>query len=306
MADKILRHPGPHGWLNLYKPVGVSSNYYLNTVRRAFGKHVRVGHAGTLDPMADGVLPVAVGAATRMIEYLQECVKVYSFTITWGVSTDSLDSEGNVTAVSHVRPSFRDVDACLPMLTGHVMQTPPLYSAIKRNGKRLCDLARSGEQLIEPPKARPAVIYHLKRIRHNHESADFIAYVGKGVYVRSIARDICSSLGAEGHVTALTRERYGFFFKECSFLLAEANQSLYKNKFEARLCAADSALDDIPAMRVSADEAKRLRDGQEILTDVRVSYATRVALYDDKGRFFAIATIGSESIKADKVFHIDV
>lgn len=297
-------HGGPHGWLNIYKPAGISSNKYINAVRRLAGKGTRVGHAGTLDPMADGVLPVAVGAATRLIPYCQEGVKTYVFTVSWGISTDTLDAEGAVTARSPAVPGAADIDAVLPGLTGEgVIQIPPVYSALKHQGKRLCDLARAGD--VKTPQGRPVDIHSLKRIGGCASSAVFIAHCGKGTYVRAVARDICAALGVEGHVSRLTRVRYGNFFAESAFLLAPARQISYNRVFDARLLPPDCVLDDIPALQVNDGQARDLRDGKRLFPCPEGAPPEgEIAAMYCHNRFFALASRKDGALVPEKVFHL--
>ncbi|MET0154544.1 MAG: tRNA pseudouridine(55) synthase TruB [Rickettsiales bacterium] len=254
--------PSLHGWLNLYKPSGVSSNHYLNRLRRLLGKGVKVGHAGTLDPLAEGVLPVALGEATKCAGYGMGQSKTYWFTVTWGESTDTLDAEGAVIARSDARPSAHGLFSATKKITGRIRQIPPVYSAIKIEGKRACDRARAGEKAEMAP--REIDVYGFYVASRRSDSADFVAHCGKGTYVRALARDLCALVGSEGHVSRLVRSRVGNFFLEDAFLVAERAESAYKNTLASRLMPVDTALDDIPAIYATEAEEARLRCGQDM------------------------------------------
>ena len=251
-----------HGWLNLYKPTGVSSNHYLNRLRRLLGKSVKIGHAGTLDPMAEGVLPVALGEATKFASFGMGQSKTYWFTVAWGKSTDTLDADGAVVAESDARPKAADVVAVTAGFKGEIEQIPPVYSAIKINGKRACDRARSGQNTEMKP--RLVQIYRSYVAGAREDSADFVVHCGKGTYVRALARDICAKLGVEGCVTRLVRSRVGFFCLNDAFLVARDVKSAYKDTLVSRLMPADIALDDIPAIYATAAEEEKLRCGQAV------------------------------------------
>jgi tRNA pseudouridine55 synthase len=251
-----------HGWLNAYKPRGISSNHYLSRVRRVFGKGTKVGHAGTLDPLADGLLPVAVGSATRLIPFCMDASKAYVFTVAWGASTDTYDAEGAVTARSCRRPSRAEISAALPALSGEISQVPPVFSAVKRGGRRACDLAREGVVLDMAP--RRVRIYGFRLLEAGEDEAELLVYCSKGTYVRSLARDLCVLLGAEGHVARLTRVKAGFFSLDDAFLVAKNAGTAYKHVLAGHLKPADTVLDDIPVLYVSQAEAADLRLGKSI------------------------------------------
>src|SRR6476661_2784182 len=191
-----------HGWIVLDKPVGMTSTHAVAAVRRLFNAK-KAGHAGTLDPLASGILPLAFGEATKTVPYVVDGEKAYSFTVKWGEETDTDDSEGRVTATSEIRPSEEAILAALPRFTGVIEQVPPKYSAIKIDGERAYDLARDGE--VVELKSRPVEIYALTLTSRDEGSASFAAECGKGTYVRAIARDLGRKLGCLGHVTALRR-----------------------------------------------------------------------------------------------------
>ncbi|MEM7632982.1 MAG: tRNA pseudouridine(55) synthase TruB [Pseudomonadota bacterium] len=192
-----------HGWVFLDKPPGMGSTQAVAMVRRAFNAQ-KAGHAGTLDPLATGLLAIALGEATKTVPYMTDAEKTYTFTVRWGEATETCDAEGSVCATSPVRPASHEIIDVLPGFTGQIEQAPPAYSAIKIDGQRAYDLARAGEQ-VEMAK-RPVYIESLTLTDcPDEDHASFEVTCGKGTYVRSLARDIAKALGSEGHVTALRR-----------------------------------------------------------------------------------------------------
>ena len=197
-----------NGWVVLDKPVGMTSTHAVARLKRLFNAK-KAGHAGTLDPLASGVLPVAFGEATKTVPFVQDGEKAYRFTIQWGAETDSDDADGQIVARSDVRPEINAILAALPHFTGTILQTPPAYSAIKINGERAYDIARDGETPELSP--RPVTIHELVMTEFGADDATFEARCGKGTYVRAIARDLGRVLGCLGHVSALRRTRVGPF-----------------------------------------------------------------------------------------------
>ena len=210
-----------HGWIILDKPLGLGSTQGVSAVKRAlreggYGKY-KVGHGGTLDPLATGVLPIAVGEATKLAGRMLDSDKIYDFTVRFGTQTDTLDLEGQVVAESEVRPTWAQIEAVLPRFTGPIEQVPPVYSAIKVDGERAYDLARAGADV--ELKSRSVTVFRL----HPHhwdmpndpaqpfDSATLTAHVSKGTYIRSLARDLAHALGTVGHVTMLRRVKAGPF-----------------------------------------------------------------------------------------------
>jgi tRNA pseudouridine55 synthase len=251
-----------HGWINLDKPVGPTSTQAIGRVRRITGA-ARVGHAGTLDPLASGVLPIALGEATKTVPYIQDAKKIYRFTVRWGQATTTDDREGAVIADSASRPGDADINGMLPRFTGLISQAPPAFSAIKVAGERAYDLARAGTpaELAE----RPIDIHRLELV--GQEDADhsvFEVETGKGAYVRSLARDMGVALGTFGHVSALRRLAVGQFRAENAFPLDfDALPSDIAGLTE-HVLPIETVLDDIPALALTADEAQRLRCGQTV------------------------------------------
>ena len=256
-----------NGWLILDKPQGLTSNQALGRLKRLFHPK-KVGHAGTLDPLATGVLPIAFGEATKTVAHVVDCEKTYDFTIRWGVETDTDDAEGKPVKTSDARPSREAIEAALPGFIGDIMQTPPCYSAIKVDGERAYDLARDGETVeLEP---RMVSIYELEIVEApSPDLTRLICDCGKGTYVRSIARDLGRALGCFGHIAALRRTSVGAFAEENAISLETleglSNSDGGQDALSSAIIPVETALDGIPALAVSGDDAARLKRGQSIL-----------------------------------------
>jgi tRNA pseudouridine55 synthase len=251
-----------HGWVVIDKPAGITSSRVVERVRRAAG--IKAGHAGTLDPLATGILPVALGEATKTVRFLSKATKRYSFSIRWGLATDTDDSEGDITAESPVRPERDAIEAALPRFIGTISQRPPAYSAIKVAGRRAYALARAGK----PPllAERPVDIHELRLTAlPDRDHADFTATVGEGTYIRSLARDLAEALGTVGHIVALRRLAVGRFGEAQAISLDLATTLGHSLLTSGHLLPIEAALDDIPALALTADEAARLRHGQPIV-----------------------------------------
>ncbi|MCW5724552.1 MAG: tRNA pseudouridine(55) synthase TruB [Maricaulaceae bacterium] len=252
-----------HGWLILDKPSDMTSTQAVSAVRRLFDAR-KAGHAGTLDPLATGVLPIALGEATKTVPFAMEGVKTYRFTVKWGESTDTLDAEGDVTSRSDVRPDRAAIEAALKDFEGEIEQVPPAYSAIKIDGERAYDLARAGESVdLKPRKVR---IDGLKLLDAPSPGLAVIEMVcGKGAYVRALARDLAAALGAEGHVAALRRVRVGPFSASAAVTLDVLREMAHKGRALEALLPVQTALDDIPALAVTEEEAFQIRQGRAIV-----------------------------------------
>ena len=252
-----------NGWVCLDKPLEMGSTEAVSKVRRLFNAQ-KAGHAGTLDPLASGILPIALGEATKTVPFMMEAQKVYRFTLNWGVSTDSLDREGEITARSDVRPSVEAVRTALPAFVGEIDQTPPQYSAIKVDGQRAYDLARDG---VEFELAARRVTIHEAAVTDapDADHVEITLRTGKGVYVRSLARDLAAALGAEGHVSALRRERVGPFSTENAVTLDFLTDLVHRDAASEGLLPVATALDDIPELAVTDQDAFSLRQGRPIV-----------------------------------------
>ncbi len=248
-----------NGWVVLDKPVGVTSTHAVSRLKRIYnGK--KAGHAGTLDPLASGILPVAFGEATKTVPFVQDGEKGYRFTVTWGAETDTDDSDGTVVATSDERPSRAEIEALLPRFIGTIQQRPPAYSAIKIAGERAYDLARSGETVDLQP--REVTIDALEIVSMDGDSTIFETRCGKGTYVRAIARDLGRALGCHGHVTALRRTRVGPFHEADAVLLGDLETPEIA---AASLRRVEAGLSELTRILVDRSDASRLRRGQAMI-----------------------------------------
>ncbi len=247
------------GWINLDKPCGMTSTQVVGKVRCMLNAQ-KIGHAGTLDPLASGVLPIALGEATKTISFIQNKLKTYQFTITWGEQRDTDDMEGKVIAVSGLRPAKEEITALLAKYTGDIKQIPPLYSAIKINGERAYDLARDGKR----PELKPRSVYieKLELLEARDNEADFEMICGKGTYVRSIARDLGHDLGCMGYISALRRKKVGIFEAKNAISLDILGSLDYVRARSEYLLPLQTVLDDIPALDLTGEEAAKIRNGQ--------------------------------------------
>ncbi len=262
-----------HGWLILDKPIGLGSTQGVSKVKRALrdaghGK-CKVGHGGTLDPLATGVLPIAVGEATKLAGRMLDSDKIYDFTIAFGSQTDTLDLEGAVIATSDGRPTLDAVAAVLPRFTGPIEQAPPAYSAIKIDGQRAYDLARAGEEV--EMKLRSVTIHALSIAPGAGEGAlesiTLTAHVSKGTYIRSLARDIALALGTVGHVTMLRRTKAGPFTLDQAIGLDILDDAVKSRAIAQLMLPLTVGLDDIPALHVTPDQAMALKQGRTLAGD---------------------------------------
>jgi tRNA pseudouridine55 synthase len=267
----------PNGWIILDKPLGLGSTQAVAAVKRnlreaGFGK-VKVGHGGTLDPLATGVLPIALGEATKLCGRMLDASKIYVFTISFGTETDGLDAEGTVVATSDVRPTWDDINSVLHRFKGQIEQIPPAYSAIKVDGKRAYDLARAGQKVVLNPRA--VNIYDLytshwampSRPSDTMDAIPLRAHVSKGTYIRSLARDISYALGTVGHVTMLRRDKAGPFTLSHAISLDKLNEIGKGAPLEDVILPMEAGLDDIPALTLSPEQARAIREGR-VLTGI--------------------------------------
>jgi len=250
-----------NGWLNIDKPEGMTSNQVIGRVRRALNAQ-KLGHAGTLDPLATGVLPIALGEATKTISFAQDRDKIYSFTIQWGEARNTDDREGEVTQTSDKRPTPAEITALIPRFIGDIEQTPPQFSAIKINGERAYDLARSGEEV--EMKSRIVSVYDLRLTGTTPDTASLELHCGKGTYVRAIARDMGQILGCFGHVSALRRLAVGQFTVETAIPLDTFEKMAQSSDPDRLLLPIETVLDDIPALALTDDEISRIKQGQTL------------------------------------------
>jgi tRNA pseudouridine55 synthase len=252
-----------HGWVVVDKPRGITSTEVVAVVKRVFDAQ-KAGHAGTLDPMASGVLAVALGEATKTVPFAMEAEKSYCFTARWGEGRDTDDSEGQVTGTSEVRPSRAQIEALLPCFVGNILQVPPSYSAIKVQGERAYDLARDGE--MPQLEARRVVIHETRLVGQSDlDHAEFEMRCGKGAYVRAWVRDFALALGTLGYVSDLRRLRIGGFSVADAIPLEKLRSLMHSPAAFEHLRPISTALDGIPALAVTGSDAVRLRSGHPIL-----------------------------------------
>ena len=308
-----------HGWLILDKPLGLGSTQGVAAVKRALRTaglpKAKVGHGGTLDPLATGVLPIAIGEATKLAGRMLDGDKVYDFTIRFGEQTDTLDAEGEVVATSDVRPTREAVETVLARFTGPIEQVPPAYSALKVDGQRAYDLARAGEEVTlatravvvhaltilpelvsgrgtseagggvdaEPSRICPSTVASRRSpspSKLGEDQVTLTAHVSKGTYIRSLARDIAVALGTVGHVTYLRRVRAGPFALPQAISLDILDEAAKARTLEHHLLPLSAALDDIPALALTPDQAGALRQGR-VLAGIAADAGQALATLDD-------------------------
>jgi len=255
-----------HGWIILDKPFGLGSTQAVSTVKRALREagepKTKVGHGGTLDPLASGVLPIAIGEATKIAGRMLDATKDYELTIRFGEQTDTLDAEGEVLERSEVRPTLEEIEAVLPRFTGEIEQVPPVYSALKIGGKAAYARARSGEEIELKP--RQVTVRELRLLNAAPDDCTLTATVSKGTYIRSLARDVARALGTVGHVTYLRRTRAGPFGLTTAISLDFLNELAKARDLTRAVLPMEAALDDIPALPVTPGQAQLLKHGQRL------------------------------------------
>ena len=271
-----------HGWLILDKPLGLGSTQAVSAVKRALrtagaGK-AKVGHGGTLDPLATGVLPIAIGEATKLAGRMLDSDKAYEFTVAFGVETDTLDAEGQPADTSDVRPTVAAIEAVLPRFTGSLEQMPPAYSALKVDGRRAYDLAREGAAVTLATRA--ITVHRLTAQALSPDAATLTAHVSKGTYIRSLARDIARALGSVGHVTHLRRVKAGPFGLDHAITLDKLDEIAKGRSLEQHLLPLSAGLDDIPALPLAPDQAGALRQGR-VLAGVAADDGPAFAMLGD-------------------------
>jgi tRNA pseudouridine55 synthase len=294
------------GWIVLDKPVGVTSTHALSIVKR-ITKADKAGHAGTLDPLASGILPLAFGEATKTVPYVMDGEKAYRFTVTWGVETNTDDSDGEMVNSSANRPTRLEIEAILPRFIGVILQTPPQFSALKIQGERAYDLAREGEVVkLEP---REVEITALALVGQTGDTATFEAECGKGTYVRALARDFGRLLGCFGHITALRRTRVGPFNEREAVTLddlrAAGEAGPQAPDLLAMLQPVERALSSLPAVAIGNHDAQRLKNGQSVILRGRdapivigQAYATL------HGKLIALVEGEAGELKPRRAFHL--
>ncbi len=251
-----------HGWLNIDKPEGMTSATVVNIVKRITTAQ-KAGHAGTLDPFATGILPIALGEATKTVPYIVDDIKEYAFTARWGEKRDTDDLDGDVTETSDYRPTEKEILSILPLFTGSIIQTPPIYSAIKIKGERAYKLARAGEEVEIPQREVEIYSLTLENIIDSDHAA-FKVTCSKGTYIRALARDLAVKLGGVAHLSQLRRTKVGPFLEKSAISLDKL-EKLWQCPAEFEdLLPLTTALDDIPAVAISETQALRVRHGNDV------------------------------------------
>jgi len=292
-----------HGWIILDKPVGLGSTQAVSAVKRALREagepRTKVGHGGTLDPLASGVLPIAIGEATKLCGRMLDASKSYEFTVRFGEETDTLDMEGQVVATSDVRPSRDQIETVIDFFKGEIEQVPPAYSALKVGGKAAYARARAGEEIELP--SRKVTIFELLLHETTTDSATFHSRVSKGTYIRSLARDIARALNSVGHVTMLRRTRAGPFGLEKAISLDFLAQAAKARRLIGAVLPLEAALDDIPALPITPDQAQLLRFGQRL---VGFPEKPGLQLATEGGRPVALVEATADGLKVVRGFNI--
>lgn len=288
------------GWVVLNKPYDFTSTQAVGKVRWLFSA-MKAGHAGTLDPLATGILPIALGEATKAVPQVQDGTKIYRFSIVWGRATTTDDREGEVIATSDIRPERAALEAVLPRFTGAILQRPPAFSAIKIAGERAYDLARAGEAVEIAP--RPVEIDAIEVVEHGAEETVLEVTCGKGTYVRSLARDIAEALGTRGHVGSLHRAAVGPFTDEDAVTIEEL-EAAEGDARDALILPVAAALADLPEIRLDAGQAGAVANGNPVL----LTGAAAPAQLDEcwasfRGKVLATGSVEFGQFKPRRVFH---
>ena len=290
------------GWVVLDKPVGLGSTPAVGKVRRLFGAQ-KAGHGGTLDPLASGVLPIALGEATKTVPFVMDGRKEYRFTLRFGEARSTEDAEGEVTATSEVRPDDAAIASALPAFIGEITQMPPAFSALKIDGKRAYDLARAGETVELKP--RQVLIERLEFTgRLDRDHADFVVQCGKGTYIRSLGRDLALALGTVGHLSMLRRTAAGPFREEAAISLSKLEALGHIPALLGALAPVATALDDIPALAMTEAQADRLRQGQPVLLTRDAPPSGALVRAEQDGRLVALVRSDGVSLQPVRVFNL--
>jgi tRNA pseudouridine55 synthase len=290
------------GWVILDKPVGLGSTPAVSRVRRLFGAQ-KAGHGGTLDPLASGVLPIALGEATKTVPFVMDGRKEYRFTLRFGQARSTEDAEGEVTATSDLRPTDEAIRGALAAFVGEVEQVPPAFSALKVDGKRAYDLARAGQPVALKP--RRVLIERLELlVRPDADHADFVVSCGKGTYIRSLGRDLALSLGTVGYLSALRRTAVGPFREEAAISLPKLEALGHIPALLGALAPVATALDDIPALALTEAQADRLRQGQPVLLTRDAPPSGALLRAEAGSRLVALVRSDGASLQPVRVFNL--
>ena len=293
-----------NGWIILNKPKGLGSTNAAQKVRSLIGRKNKVGHAGTLDPLAEGVLPIAIGEATKTVQYLMDAKKEYEFTVTWGEERSTGDAEGEVIIDGGSIPKTSDIEKAIPQFIGEIMQTPPIYSAIKVNGQRAYKLARDGVDV--ELKQRKVDIYNLTLLNSDTKTSTFRVECGKGTYVRSLAVDIARAVSTYGYVSYLKRTRVGNFFINDAIILANLINIVHNGETKMHLLPVTHGLGDILAIEVDVEQARNLRNGVQIFLQNHSETSNQLAQILFDGVLQAIVCIDKGLCKPLRGFNLNL
>ena len=287
-----------HGWILVDKPTGITSTDVVRQLKKTLGMK-KIGHAGTLDPLATGMLPIAIGEGTKTIPYILESDKDYIVTAKWGQATDTDDRDGEVIEETDKLPSQSDIENILSQFTGEIDQTPPIYSAIHVDGRRAYDLARKGEEVVL--KSRKVTTFDVKILSHDHDKTDIYVHCSKGTYIRSIIRDMGQVLGCLGHVFELRRLNVGPFKEKMMFSLGDIKEMVYNAGPTTFLHPVHVALNGISVLDLTDADKERLRLGQR-LSPIGVAHGLYRIMDDDT--LLGLALVDDKAIRPKKMFNI--
>ena len=299
--QKKIQKVDIHGWLVIDKEAGKTSADIIRDLKRLLNPK-KIGHAGTLDPLATGILPIALGEATKTVSFIVDASKEYVFSVQWGEERTTDDTEGEVTETSPSRPSKSDIKKIMPEFIGEIEQTPPQFSAVKVDGQRAYKLARAGEKV--ELKSRKVRIDSLEITENDTKKGQTAFHVacGKGTYIRALARDMGRKLGCFGHVTDIRRTRVGPFTQKDAFSLASSGVLSHSARALEALLPVMTALDDIPALAVTEDEARRIKNGQALRLPTSLSGTVRIT---SQGNLIALAEVSEKQARPLRVFNLN-
>ncbi len=292
-----------NGWLIIDKPVGVTSAHIVARVKRLLGKNNKVGHAGTLDPLASGILPLAIGEATKVVQFLLNSSKVYEFEVTWGEERDTDDAAGKVTGIADCRFTTADLEEAMESFRGEIEQLPPVYSALKINGKRAYELARKGEEVALKPRKVTIHELTLQSTTGNRQAA-IKMHCSKGTYVRSVARDLGRKLGCFGYVSRLHRSRHGQFSEDSAISLEELAQICEKGAVSSSILPLEEVLDGIPAFPLDDLGEQKIRNGIALeINNPGANFESETILLMKNKKLVAIAKHLNGKLQPVRVFN---
>tara|TARA_R110002095_G_scaffold129578_2_gene112387 strand:- start:2570 stop:3490 length:921 start_codon:yes stop_codon:yes gene_type:complete len=293
------------GWLTVYKPIGPTSFDIVKQVRHLLPRKTKVGHGGTLDPLAEGILPIAIGEATKTVDYLMDEKKEYIFEVSWGEQRTTDDLEGDVLHSSLNRPTQKDLEAILPPFIGPFDQIPPLYSAKKIEGKRACDLMREGKEVVLKPSK--ITVFSLEIVSHTPDKTLFKALCSKGTYIRSLARDMGQALGCHGYAASIKRSQVGGISLKNALSLEKLAVLEKEGILGEMIRPIQAVLADIPAVLVTPDQEQKLRYGQAVVypqRDLIPEDQTCILCVNDQDKAVAIVDVDGRALRPKRVFNI--